>query len=681
MKYLFCILIFSGIFFLATQPTASYVRVPVSDTNGAPLAWNLTNPTTPIVQGGRITYRINSAGSDNVPFAQVEQSIVASFQNWEDIPTSAVAFTRGPNTTSTGTTSNGQLELFWLENSETTQDGLNLAGALALTRRQFNPATGEITDGAIFFNGVRYTWAVNGRADAVDIQDVATHEIGHLIGLSHSPIGGMTMYPRTIAGRTQNRVLGTDDIIGASVIYPEPGFFGSTGTIRGRVAEPGGASVFGAHIVAVDANGNATASGLSQPDGSYSIQGLPPGAYSVFAEPLDPLGPSFFSRADLDGFYGSTTSTYSTSSDFQINVAAGGTATQDFTLSRETPALGGYQVRGPESTDFLNISGQIPAGASNVIIGVNGPSLPQSGTPLSVSGAGITIHRTFFATTSIGLPAVLAEISISPTAALGSRNIIISSGGQRTVVVGGLEIIPATAAAVSSANFAAAIAQESLVSLFGRNLAAETIVANSTPLPTSLGGTTVRLRDFSGQELFAPLFFVSPGQINFQVAPGLLRGPVLVNVGNANGAISTGSLTMDAVAPGLFSANGTGRGLAAAVAFRLRANGTTSFEPVSRFDQASGQVVAVPIDLGPATDQVFLILFATGVRYRSELSAVSCNIGGLIRTPQYAGQQNDFVGLDQINVPLSRELIGRGSVNVILTADGKLSNTVTVSVR
>ncbi|HMY76769.1 MAG TPA: matrixin family metalloprotease, partial [Blastocatellia bacterium] len=615
-----------------------------SDVNGAPLAWNLTNPTTPIVQGGRINYRINSAGSDNVPFAQVEQAITASFQSWEDISTSAVAFTRGPNTTSTATTSNGQLELFWLENSETTQDGLNLAGALALTRRQFNPATGEITDGAIFFNGFRYTWAVSGRADAVDIQDVATHEIGHLIGLSHSPIGGMTMYPRTIAGRTQNRVLGPDDIIGASVIYPEPGFLNSTGTIRGRVAEPGGANVFGAHVVAVDANGNATASALSQPDGSYSIQGLPPGAYTMFAEPLDPLGASFFSRGDLEGFYGNTTSTYSTSNDVQVSVAAGGTATQNFTLTRETPALGGYQVRGPESTDFLNLSGQVPRGASNVIIGVNGPGLPQSGTPLSISGAGITIHRTTFTTTSIGLPAVQVEISVSPTAALGSRNLIISSGGQRTVVVGGLEIIPATTAAVSSANFAAAIAQESLVSVFGQNLATATVVANSTPLPTSLGGTSIRLRDFSGQELLAPLFFISPGQINFQMTPGLLRGPVLINIGNANGLVSTGALTLDTVAPGLFSANGSGQGVAAAVAFRLRANGTTSFEPVSRFDQASGQAVAVPIDLGPATDQVFLILFATGVRYRSALSAVSYNIGGLAGTPQYAGSQNDFVG-------------------------------------
>lgn len=182
MKYLISLLSFCAIFFLTTKPTASFVRVPISDTNGAPLAWNLTNPGTAIVQGARITYRLNSAGSDNVPFAQVEQALAASFQAWEDIPTSTIAFTRGPNTSSTATASSGQLELFWQENAETTGDGLNLTGVLALTRRQFNTTTGEIVDASVVFNGSRYTWAADGRSDAVDIRDVATHE---KIGRAH----------------------------------------------------------------------------------------------------------------------------------------------------------------------------------------------------------------------------------------------------------------------------------------------------------------------------------------------------------------------------------------------------------------------------------------------------------------------------------------------------------------
>jgi uncharacterized protein (TIGR03437 family) len=306
--------------------------------------------------------------------------------------------------------------------------------------------------------------------------------------------------------------------------------------------------------------------------------------------------------------------------------------------------------------------------------------LPQSGTPLAVSGAGITINRTFFATVD-GLPAVLAEISVSPTAVPGSRNIIITSGGQRTIMTGALEIAPAAAAVVSSANFAPKVASESLASVFGQNLATTTVAATTTPLPTNLGGAIVRLRDSSGNEVLAPLFFVSPGQINFQIAPGLSPGSVLINAGNGDGFVSTGSMLVETVAPGLIAASGTGQGLAAANALRIRSGGAQSYEPVTRFDTASGQIVAIPIDLGPTTDQVFLILYGTGIRFRSALSAVSYNVGGITGTPGYAGPQNDFVGLDQINVPLSRNLIGRGSVNVFLTVDGKSSNIVTINIK
>ena len=679
MKYLLHLLIFCSIFLLATQPTASYVRTPLSSTNGTPIAWNLANPSTPIVAGGRITYRLNQSGSDDLPFAQAERALVASFQSWEDIPTSAIAFTHGPNTTSTASAADGQMELFWLENSEMTSDGLNLTGVLALSRYQTNSATGEITDAATAFNGFRYRWAVDGRADAVDVQEVATHEIGHLIGLNHTMIGGATMYPRTIAGRTQSRTLAPDDAIAASVAYPAAGFLTSTGIIRGQVTS-NGANVFGANVVAVDANGNVTASALSQPDGMYSIQGLSPATYNIYAEPLDSSTSAYFSRADLPGFYANANISFSTSQDFAVGVAAGGTATQNIAVNGGTPALDGFIVRGPESTAFLNLGGQAVQGATNVTIGVAGAGLPQSGSPLSVSGPGITINRTFFATVD-GLAAVLAEINVSPTAVPGSRNIIITQGNQRAVMTGALEIVPAAATVVSSANFAAKVASESLASVFGQNLATATVAAITTPLPTSLGGTSVRLRDSSGQEKLAPLFFVSPGQINFQIAPGLLTGTVLANIGNGDGFVSTGSMLVESVAPGLFAASGTGQGLAAAVALRIRANGTQSYEAVTRFDAGSGQIVSVPIDLGLATDQVFLILYGTGIRFRSSLGAVSYNVGGITGTPGYAGPQNDFVGLDQINVPLSRSLIARGLVNVFLTVDGKISNLLTVSIK
>ena len=60
-------------------------------------------------------------------------------------------------------------------------------------------------------------------------------------------------------------------------------------------------------------------------------------------------------------------------------------------------------------------------------------------------------------------------------------------------------------------------APESIVSGFGRNLSSEVLSAAELPLPTTLGDTRVRFYDSLGTRRFAPLFYVSPGQINFQV--------------------------------------------------------------------------------------------------------------------------------------------------------------------
>ncbi|MGH9839654.1 MAG: matrixin family metalloprotease, partial [Blastocatellia bacterium] len=520
-KSLLLLFVLIAITSFAPRAGKGYVRSPLGS-NGMGIAWNLADPGTPKVVGGRITYNLNPAGSDNLPFSQVEQTIAASFQTWENIPTSTVAFSRGPNTSATATANDDVLQIYWLENSTTTSDGLNLAGALAVSRLttfSSGPRSGEIIDAALVFNGNQFTWAVDGRASAADLAEVATHEIGHVIGISHTGIGGATMFPRSGLGRTRGRTLEMDDTIAASVIYPAPGFAAATGVIQGRVSDGGGAGIFGAQVVVVDSNGNATSGALSQPDGGYSVQGLPPGNYTVYAEPTDPAGGVYFSKADLTGFYNGIVTDFSTSQDFQVAVAAGQQTGRDITVARGAPALDAYIVYDAPNVSFVNAPTIVAQGQINVTVGAAGPGLPQSGSPLSISGPGITILRQYFRTTSNGLPAVLADISVSPTAPPGARNLIISNGSQRTIMTGAIELATGSGtgsslAVVSSANFAAAVAAESIASVFGTGLATTTQASNSNPLPTSLAGTSILLRDAQGNERLAPLFFVSPAQIN-----------------------------------------------------------------------------------------------------------------------------------------------------------------------
>src|SRR5215510_6257787 len=77
---------------------------------------------------------------------------------------------------------------------------------------------------------------------------------------------------------------------------------------------------------------------------------------------------------------------------------------------------------------------------------------------------------------------------------------------------------------------------------------------------------------------------------------------------------------------------------------------------------------------------LFLILFGTGIRFRSALSSVAAQIGGLDSEILFAGAQDNLAGLDQINVRLSRNLIGRGEVSVVLIADGKTANPVKINI-
>jgi len=239
-----------------------------------------------------------------------------------------------------------------------------------------------------------------------------------------------------------------------------------------------------------------------------------------------------------------------------------------------------------------------------------------------------------------------------------------------------------TAMNVSAASYRARyLARESIATAFGSNLAATTAAATGLPLPTSLAGTAVKIRDGSGAERLAPLFFVSPMQVNYQVPAGTGDGDAVVTVTNGSGVVATGRVSVYTLAPGVFTANANGQGVAAAVAQRVKGDGSVTYEPVARFDAEQNRFVAVPIDLGAESDQVFLILFGTGFRYHPGLSYVYATVGGTSTPALYAGPQGDFAGLDQVNLRVPRNLAGRGEVDVQLSFSGSAANTVKVHIK
>ena len=198
------------------------------------------------------------------------------------------------------------------------------------------------------------------------------------------------------------------------------------------------------------------------------------------------------------------------------------------------------------------------------------------------------------------------------------------------------------------------------------------------PSAASLSRSPIRCEELHS----VPLFFVSPDQVNFAVPGGVARGLAVIAVYRGQVQMFSGNVQIEAVAPALFSANSDGRGVAAALAVHVKPDGSQSWHYVFTPEAPPGSRTSTPIDMGPDNETVFLVLFGTGIRGRSRLSAVRATVAGFPADVEYAGPQPDFVGLDQVNVRLPRDpAMPRGEVDVVLTVDERPANKVTVNIK
>ncbi len=280
-----------------------------------------------------------------------------------------------------------------------------------------------------------------------------------------------------------------------------------------------------------------------------------------------------------------------------------------------------------------------------------------------------------------------------PTDFLWQRTpFLLSAGGSNTIEGAGIDyILPywmaryyQTVAAFvvqSAAAGSQAVAPDSIASIYGVSLSSQTAQAGQQPPPLSLGGVTLTVQDAAGTVRTAPLMYVSSGLINFVVPDGTVPGAATFTVTTGTTAI-TAAGSVQTVAPTLFSAAGTGTGVAAATALRVQAANPQLQSPVQvfqckRFTPALRRCHRFGLEDTP----VYLTLYGTGIRNRSSLSNVTVTIHGVSVPVLYAGPQPTYAGLDQVNVSLPLTLRGSGESNVVLTVDGQTANTVTVSIQ
>ncbi|MGE0128320.1 MAG: IPT/TIG domain-containing protein [Blastocatellales bacterium] len=270
-------------------------------------------------------------------------------------------------------------------------------------------------------------------------------------------------------------------------------------------------------------------------------------------------------------------------------------------------------------------------------------------------------------------------IALTLAALLDLAGRMFVPGGAKAATIIQNSVPVTTVSAASFVGLPATIAKNSIVAAFGTQLATGVQSASSQPLPTALLGTSVTVNG-----TLAPLFFVSPGQVNYLIPPNAADGDaqVVITSTAANGdqIVSRGQIKIASVAPAIFTANANGSGAPAAVTGRVNASGQFVYDPNPPFEPDPlhpGQFLPAPIDVGATGQPAFLILFCTG-SLNASAGSVKAVIGG-VEVPVTPVAAPGFTGLDQINVQIPVSLKGSGIVDLSIVAGGVSSNTVSVN--
>jgi len=339
-------------------------------------------------------------------------------------------------------------------------------------------------------------------------------------------------------------------------------------------------------------------------------------------------------------FYGVTLFTLAGQGTLQpATISAGGLNATAYAVQSATGALD-IIINNKDETQNLSVTIQLPRSAQTAqLIAMTGPSLSAT-TGVAIQGSAIANDGSFSPGAPYTLPVSGSSVTcyVSPLSAVLIQ-VAFSGAAPLTVV--------------SDAAASAEGAPQSLLAAYGTNLS-----------------SSVSLRDSAGVAYTPAALATSSSEVVFEIPAAASLGAALVTIGS-----QTAAALVSAVAPSLFSVDVGG--LAAAYVTRVAPGNVQTLEAV--FALQSGSYVPVPIDLSRPTDQVYLILFGTGIRGAG--GNVTVTVGGVSVPVTYAGPQEQYLGLDQINILLPTELAGAGTVNIALTAATKVSNAIYVVIQ
>jgi len=481
---------------------------------------------------------------------------------------------------------------------------------------------------------------------------------------------GMYLGTLTVGGVTlevPDIVIGTPDGQALPVISEITG----VGMERGGVAPRGLASLFGSNIVGQDGNGEISVNGVA----------------AVVLPERHPFGDIIFFQVPPETPVGTA----------DVTVSVDGLVSAPFELfvSEFAPALTDDAAVLDIDQAVVNQENAADPGSNVFITGVTGlgaeesPQVSAAVGGLSAEVLSLRENAAQAAASQDGSTPVVSvhdaapgvytlEIRVPTALRPGPHALALTAGGATVsrdffLSVAGEQQLP-TITVVSAANFKRGLAAEMIVSGFTNALPNVFSPVDELPLPTEVEGAKVVVIDSAGTARDSQLFGVFNseeinGQVNFLIPAGTAFGTAEIRLLVNDQLVANGTVSISDVAPGVFTANAAGTGVAAALFLRVTADGGR--EDGLIFDSNRQPI---PLDLSGEGDQLFLQIFGTGMRGVSSAGAqqstqfVSAEVNGVPTGVLAVAESPEFAGLDQVAIgPVDAErLSGKGEVDIEL---------------
>jgi len=296
------------------------------------------------------------------------------------------------------------------------------------------------------------------------------------------------------------------------------------------------------------------------------------------------------------------------------------------------------------------------------------------GTTAKVTGQAIPLKTTYISATTM-----LADLPATMIATAGTLSVVVTNPAPGGDSVGSnftVSSTPVVQAVVSAASYSAGpVSPGELVTLFGYGIGPATPASMSViaGYATSiLQGTSVAI---DGKN--AAMIYVSRDQITVQVPYNVTLGTAKTVAVNNNGVIAAGTVDTAAVAPGLFTLDGSGLGQAAALTFSQQ-TGLYSVNGASSPARAADIIILYLTGEG---DYATSISPRTGLIIPGSLSPLpevtptpAVKIGGTPAVVQYAGPMvGGILGLLQINAVVPDAATKGAAVPVTVDIGGSTS--------